>query len=650
MLKKCKTKGHKVNMLMIMILLYMHSVGVKESLAQTVEDSLLVDQLTEVLREQFRSLQLDSARATVDKIKAIAKDADMPVKLADCNANYGLIERVRGNIDSSITYYRKAATQYKDLGERSSAARAYTAIGQTYVSMQLYQPAFENFAKSLALRESEKDSLGMANNLVNMGGAVYFAGTLDDAIDYYLRALRIADAKDNLPLKAQIMMNISNIHIKQQNHPKALEYQEEALAVHRQMGDRKGESDVLLNMGISWYEKGFLEEAETHYKESLAIKNEIGNETPGIIKLTHNLGLVAKERGDIPAAINYYNHSLALTRETDDIQTRATILNSLGVIMMVEGDDECLALLEESLEISSSLGLKKLETINYDNLHQFHANKGNYKQAYEYLSRFQALNDSLFNVEAAARIAELQTIYDTEIREQENMLLKERSQVLRLRLVMMSVSAFTITMVAVAFIILFNLKRKSLRQSKVLLTTQAELSLMEKQKSQQEQQHLKEVLFAEEEINRLQNRQIQEQNRKLSTSALLIINKNEALNNVRQIAQTALHADDCQGKICIEQLINEIDSNINLDEQWVLFKQHFESVHSGFFSRLNQKFSNLTHNDLKMCAYLRMNLSSKEIAQMLNIGINSAITKRYRLRKKFNMQNDDNLIDFLMQF
>ncbi len=116
------------------------------------------------------------------------------------------------------------------------------------------------------------------------------------------------------------------------------------------------------------------------------------------------------------------------------------------------------------------------------------------------------------------------------------------------------------------------------------------------------------------------------------------------------MALQALNSDSCDGETCIEELIKEVDDNFNLDEQWELFQRHFEAVHPGFFSRLGKEYPNLTHNELKLCAYLRINLSSKEIAQILNISVDSAITKRYRLRKKLNLQNESNLIEFLMQF
>jgi DNA-binding CsgD family transcriptional regulator len=317
---------------------------------------------------------------------------------------------------------------------------------------------------------------------------------------------------------------------------------------------------------------------------------------------------------------------------------------------MSQSEDDALPILRKSLEQAIHLGLKHLELSNYDNLRLYHADKGNFREAYNYLLKFQALNDSIFNADNATRIAELQTQYDTEIKDRENQLLKDNERLLRLRVLMLSISAAGIAVLATFFIILFHMKRKSLIQSRALLETRGVLHRIENEKNEEQKKHLQAVLFAEEEITRLQKTQLHEKDRELSASTLHIINKNEALNNIRLLASKALTTDDCEGKNCIEKLIHEIDANVNLDEQWDQFKRHFESVHAGFFARLNRQFPDLTQNELKLCAYLRMNLSTKEIAQMLNIEVDSATTKRYRLRKKLKLENDNNLVSFLMDF
>lgn len=94
----------------------------------------------------------------------------------------------------------------------------------------------------------------------------------------------------------------------------------------------------------------------------------------------------------------------------------------------------------------------------------------------------------------------------------------------------------------------------------------------------------------------------------------------------------------------------EIDSNIRHDDDWKKFERNFDIVYDEYLTRLGNTFPELTVSDKKLCAYLKMGLSSKEIAPLLNLTYRSVEMTRYRLRKKLNLTRDQNLIDFLQRF
>jgi DNA-binding CsgD family transcriptional regulator len=93
-----------------------------------------------------------------------------------------------------------------------------------------------------------------------------------------------------------------------------------------------------------------------------------------------------------------------------------------------------------------------------------------------------------------------------------------------------------------------------------------------------------------------------------------------------------------------------IDRGISSEEEWEKFEYHFDQAHSSFFKRLKQQYPELTQADLKLCAYLRLNLTSKEIAPLLNITIRGVEVRRYRLRKRLSLDTDENLVEFLLNF
>ena len=92
-----------------------------------------------------------------------------------------------------------------------------------------------------------------------------------------------------------------------------------------------------------------------------------------------------------------------------------------------------------------------------------------------------------------------------------------------------------------------------------------------------------------------------------------------------------------------------IELNINNQEDWQIFESHFAQVHQDFLKKLKEKHTDLTASDLQLAAYIRTNLSSKEISPLFNISLRSVENKRYRLRKKLGLLHADNLIGYLME-
>ena len=103
-----------------------------------------------------------------------------------------------------------------------------------------------------------------------------------------------------------------------------------------------------------------------------------------------------------------------------------------------------------------------------------------------------------------------------------------------------------------------------------------------------------------------------------------------------------------QSPIAIDSVVKELNQEI-LADTWEEFEKKFKVIHPGFYKNLSHKYAKLNQNDLKMCSLLRLNLSSKEIASILNITPPSVDVARSRLRKKLNLETSDNLVEFLIR-
>ncbi len=136
---------------------------------------------------------------------------------------------------------------------------------------------------------------------------------------------------------------------------------------------------------------------------------------------------------------------------------------------------------------------------------------------------------------------------------------------------------------------------------------------------------------------------IESKNRELGISTMSLIKKNEFLNTIKKELKKTDNLSH------IKQVVKIIDKNLNNTDDWNLFEEAFNNVDKNFLKKIKTEHPSLTSNDLRLCAYLRLNLSSKEIAPLLNISARSVEVKRYRLRKKLELTHDAGLTDYLLE-
>ena len=125
---------------------------------------------------------------------------------------------------------------------------------------------------------------------------------------------------------------------------------------------------------------------------------------------------------------------------------------------------------------------------------------------------------------------------------------------------------------------------------------------------------------------------IENKNRELAISTMSLIKKNEFLNSIKS------ELSNVDGNKEIKNVLRIIDRNLNNTDDWKFFQEAFNNADKDFLKKIGEKHPELTPNDLRLCAYLRLNLSSKEIAPLLNISYRSVEVKRYRLRKKMKLK------------
>jgi DNA-binding CsgD family transcriptional regulator len=214
---------------------------------------------------------------------------------------------------------------------------------------------------------------------------------------------------------------------------------------------------------------------------------------------------------------------------------------------------------------------------------------------------------------------------------------------------------YMIILFVTAYIIL-RLVRKHIEKEKEILKQNQKKELERTQRRFEN-----EKLQAEQEIMNLKNEKLEievERNktelegrtRELAAIAMQITYKNELLNQLKhKLAKVSQKINHDETRKQMADMVQKLEEEQAHEEDWHLFEQHFDRVHENFLKRIKEIHPGLTPKDLKICAYLRMNLSSKEIAPLLNISVRGVEISRYRLRKKLSLERDDNLIEYLMK-
>ncbi len=191
--------------------------------------------------------------------------------------------------------------------------------------------------------------------------------------------------------------------------------------------------------------------------------------------------------------------------------------------------------------------------------------------------------------------------------------------------------------------ILFFLGRLALKVHENRLARQKRRMEVQKERELQRQRiYSKNQMLQAEVLNK---------SRKLADSTMELVRKNEMLIRLKkELGQLRRKKEQENTTLHLHRMIRQIDSHLSSEEDWHAFEANFNQLHDQFFKRLKEQYPELTPGDLRLAAYLKMNLTSKEISPLLNISLRGVENKRYRLRRKMGLEPDDNLTEFLMQF
>jgi DNA-binding CsgD family transcriptional regulator len=491
-----------------------------------------------------------------------------------------------------------------------------------------------NFYAQLLLEHSldiEHDSL-VASAYKQLGNIALYQGSLDIALENYFMA-NAQLAGDQYPLLSQgLMNNIGVIYDRKGDYTKAREYYLKAeqylikLKGHIEEDIRLGrESKLYSNIGATYESEEQPDKAMEYYVKGLGLANKIDDKRQQAIVYS-NIGSLYLHENKYKLSETNYLEALEIYEAMEDKSGIALMNMHLGDLYTQLNDMEKA---KKAYRLSIELGeeVKSATTVFYASkgLHEILANEGDFEEAYNELLRYKILSDSLFSADKAASLARLEM--ELKFKEEKQDLEDER----RIKTIWNYSLGGGIVLILLIFILFYrNLKNHA------QLTNLKNSNLELKNKS---------LALAKRNLEE----NLDFKNKELTTNVMYLMKKNELINEI----SGQLLAMRGQFKPENQKQINKIILDLQKaaeEDVWREFEVHFNNVHQDFYDNLLKAYPNLTLNERKLCAFIRLNLTTKEICAITHQSPNTLQVSRTRLRKKLGLAANDQLFQHLNSF
>jgi len=517
------------------------------------------------------------------------------------------------NNDSSLRYFNQALKLSKAREDNFHLDQLYTGLSELFYTNRNYRLALDYYFR--LLREIDRkvmvsgDSIQQAGNyatLYSQIGLCYFnLNNTSNALRYFHKSLQKVE----------------------QHKPQAAKnaYLERKIA-------------MLVNIGSVYLENKKFDEGRTWYERALTI-NRLLNNQGYYSALYNNLGIISIEQKQYTKAIDYYTKALGIRTVLKDTAGMAQVLNNLGkYYYVVKGYGKAEEVLRRSLALTKGSCNMRSEMFASQFLALALEGSGRYKEALEMHKQFKEYYDSIINNEAGADAARLEIQYQYE---------KQRSELeLEQQLVVAGKErrAMIYLIIAGIMLFLFIIATLLIRNQRIRMR-QAELS--------RKSLELESINLGLEKHNlELKNDNLEMElsfkKKELATQVMYLLQKNELIANTIKDIQALKEVPEQDHATALHRIIRDMKSNLDKGA-WKEFELRFQQVNQEFYEKLNNLYPDLTPNEVKLCAFMRLNMTTKDISAITYQTNKSIQVARTRLRRKLGIEHDENLVSWLLQ-
>ncbi len=568
-----------------------------------------------------------------DKVKINIYDTNTVNKLI-----YFSSANITQNTDKATNAAKLSFSLSQKLNYDKGIINSCKILGYIYTNKGNFNNAFEyyNILRNVYVKKNDKKGLG---SCINNIGALYFRqGNYIKALESYQKSLSIYDEIDDKRGIAGCYNNIGIIFQKLNNNNKAIEYLYKALKISVKINDKVNLSECYNNIGLIYYSQGEQLKALEYYSKALEIFEETVNKE-GISIGNINIGIIHKERGEYKLAFDNFQKSLILFKEMNYQDGIANCNNNLSELSIsLKNYQQAINYAKEALKIANKIKSLENKQSAYHNLSIAYDSIGVVNLSHKYYILYSKTKDSIIDMESKKKIIEMEAKYESEKKEKEiiekntRIELLEKSKELEKYRLWGLISLIFVSLL-ISFIIVYNLKKRIKLNNRLYSKN---IEFIETQKLLTEAKLNNQKLEAEQ----LQ-KELEYKNQEIMNFALHIAEKNDFLEKLKA---ELINSKD---SIKPEELIKIINFNLkSLEKEKKEFEAYVENINQAFFMKLREKIPDITKNEERLAALLRINLSTKEIASIFNISVKGVEVSRYRLRKKLNLDKNANLHDY----
>ena len=543
------------------------------------------------------------------------------------------------NPEMGVKIAGEAINLTRESGDSISKVRFMLRQAACFQMLDLSDTALNTFQRSLSISEILKNQSLIAKCRNGMANYYLRKEEYKTAMHHLTEALKAAENAGDAHATGLICNGLGLVNISLNKPELAIAYFQNAKRLCNETGDMTNEAGINLNIANCYAEIGEYPKALEYYIENLRILKQI-NDSSQIILAYINLGMVNRQLGRLNNSSNCLDIALNCLKSFHDQSLLCTTLLEKGnTALAANKPEEAGKFFQQCLEISTGTLARSNRMEAYTGLSSVAESEGNFRQALQYFKQYTEVKDSIMNDETRRSISEIQMQSDIQKKEYDNRLITGKYELQRKRSLNIGILSGSLIMFLLLTATLIWLSRKNLKKSYILKELQNEV-LHEKIRTDETINHFEKLRFKGE---------LETRNKELTSISLQLVSKNKILTDISFKVKDSYESGSLSRE-SFNNLQRIIRENQNADKEWGQFKELFEKVHADFFTGLKAKFPELTENELRLCAYLRINLQNKEIAKILNVNSATVVTSRYRIRKKMNLDKKTILEDFIRNF